>query len=202
MLLQKLLVDGFAAPKSLLDTMPEMDAGFAELPAQADVLILETGQEVDQSDIQVFDLRAEVFDLLECFFQCGGAGITACSKGEMAAGIDVRATGGANALRGLFEFPMGALGFGFMKQRVAQGTLDFRQEPFGLGQGEVARHSLQCKEFYFTAIVKPAWLCTPPIVTTTGNAAPAVNPVGTVTLSWIRPGTEPAGACAASTVAA
>jgi hypothetical protein len=36
---------------------------------------------------------------------------------------------------------------------------------------------------YLTAMVRPGWLCTPPKVTTTGSAAPASTPVGTVTFN-------------------
>ncbi len=106
MLFQEILVDRLAAPKAFLESMPEVDAGFAELPAQAHVLILEAGQEVDQSNVEVFDLRAKVFDLFEGFLQSGGAGITAGSEGEMAAGVHLCAAGDSNALRGLFQFPM------------------------------------------------------------------------------------------------
>jgi hypothetical protein len=147
MLRQKILVDRLAAPKSFFETMPEVNPGFAELPAKAHVLILEAGQEVNQPNVQVFDLRAEVLDLFEGFLQSGGAGIAAGPEGEMTAGVHLCAAGDSNALRGLLQFAMGALSFSFVKQRVAKGTLDLRQKPFGLGQGEVARHSLQCKEF-------------------------------------------------------
>src|SRR5580704_13754738 len=54
---------------------------------------------------------------------------------------------------------------------------------------------------YFTPMVNPDWLATPPTVTITGNAGPAVTVIGTVTLSCIKPGIDPGGACAASTVA-
>ena len=53
MLVEKLPVDGFPPTKSFLNAVPEVDAGFAQLPAKIDFFAAQQRWEIDQTDVQI-----------------------------------------------------------------------------------------------------------------------------------------------------
>src|ERR1700752_3533231 len=115
---QEFGVDGLAPAKPLVGAVPEMDSGFAQLPAQAHVPILKAGQEIDESDVQILDQRAGRFDLLQSVGERGGTGIPAGAQREMLVWIDVRASRDPNSVRDALQLVLSLLRFGLVKQRV------------------------------------------------------------------------------------
>src|SRR5260370_4852981 len=69
MVLENLLIDGLAATKSLLNAVPESDAGLAQLPAKINLLAVELSGEVDETDIQILHEASVLVDFFERLFQ-------------------------------------------------------------------------------------------------------------------------------------
>ena len=65
MVLDKLLIDRFTAAKTLVNAVPELNAGLAQLPAKINLLTVELRGEVDETDIQILHDASVLVDFLE-----------------------------------------------------------------------------------------------------------------------------------------
>ena len=134
------IVNGFPAPKTILGGVPKSDAGLTQFPAQTHFPILEKGKEIDQSDVQVLDLRAQFADGFKRGLQGSRAAIAARAHAEKFCVIDSNAPGHTDSLRFVLQFIVRALSFRLVIESVPQQALHFGQVSFRLIEREVARH--------------------------------------------------------------
>src|ERR1017187_9900594 len=77
MVIEEILVDGFAAAEAFFEAVPEVDAFLAEAPAEQNFGAAVHGGEIDEADAEVLDLAAVGVDLLDGFVQLGRGSVTA-----------------------------------------------------------------------------------------------------------------------------
>ena len=82
MLFEKPRINRLAAPESLRYAMPELDAGFTQLPAQVNLLALVQRRKIDQPDIQIFYHATELENFSDGLFQSGSSLLTAKFRNE------------------------------------------------------------------------------------------------------------------------
>jgi hypothetical protein len=126
--------------KSLVDAMPEAYARFAELPAQAYVAILKAAQEVDEPDVQVLDLSADLVDLFHGGLESGCARIAASPHCLNLTVVYAHTTRHSNPLGSLLQLLVSLQRFRFIEEGIAQKSLDLRKKALGLRQCEVTGH--------------------------------------------------------------
>ena len=65
MVREKLLINRFTAAEALMNSMPELNAGLAQLPAQINFLAVELSRKVDQANIEVLHYASIFMDLFQ-----------------------------------------------------------------------------------------------------------------------------------------
>src|SRR5580698_3013782 len=71
MMIQEILVNGFASAEALIHAVPEADSRLAQLPAEVDFFSPEHGRKVDQSGVEILDHAADFLHLFDGFAQFG-----------------------------------------------------------------------------------------------------------------------------------
>jgi len=71
MVFQKPRVNRLAAPESLVYAVPELDACFAQLPAQVNFFTLEQGGKVDEPDIEILYHATELVNSFDSLLESG-----------------------------------------------------------------------------------------------------------------------------------
>src|SRR5579859_3696247 len=113
MVVEKILVDGLAASKALIDAVPERDIRFAELPAKIDLYAAEERGEVDQADVEVLDKTPDFADLSHRLPQALGCGLTALPHAGEGVAIQVYTAQHHDTLRRGTKFRIGILVLSF-----------------------------------------------------------------------------------------
>ena len=134
------LIDWFAPLKSFVDAVPEAYARFAQLPAQAHVAILKAAHEVDEPDVQVLYLGADLVNLFHGGFESGCARIAAGPHRLNLAVVDAHPSRHPNPLGGLLQLVVSFKRFRFIEESIAQKSLDLGKKALGLRQCEVTGH--------------------------------------------------------------
>jgi hypothetical protein len=65
MVFEKLLVNRLAAPESLVDAVPELDAALAQLPAEVNFFAVEQRWKIDEPDIEILDHATKLVNPLD-----------------------------------------------------------------------------------------------------------------------------------------
>src|SRR5579863_7202041 len=139
---EKIVVNRLAPAKSFLGAVPETDAILPEFPAQTHFLPAIEGKKIDQPDVEILDLCADVLDAIQCVLERGGAGVAAGACGQISAAIDASPPGHADVFDAAVELIIGLLKLNAVKECVAESPLDLGQQAFGFGQREVTGHTL------------------------------------------------------------
>ena len=132
MMLQKFLIDGFAAAKALVHAVPESDAGLAEFPAQIDFFAVELSGEVDQADVQVLYYAPIVVDFLEQFLQVQRHVFSLLPLRPHFGMIHQNASEHRDAVGKVLPVGLSLLVFGFERYRVPNRRLHLGKQLFGL----------------------------------------------------------------------
>ena len=140
MVFEKLLIDRLAPSKSLVDTMPEPDAGLPELPAKINLFTVELGGEIDEADVQILDHASVLLDLFEYLLQSGSDQLAVGLLLAQLRMIHQHTTQEGYALSEALPLGLGLLIFGFEGDGVANGGLHLRKQLFGLLQREESGH--------------------------------------------------------------
>jgi len=119
MILNKIVIDRFAAAKSFFESVPKTDLILTQFPAKTDRLPLIAREKIDQSDVDVLDQGASLLHPIGRVFQGSGAGIAAGTKSQMRSGIDPRSSCHADALSIILDVLVSFLILGFIEENVA-----------------------------------------------------------------------------------
>ena len=121
-------------------------AGFAELPAQIDLLVAQPRREVDQPRLQVLDHAAGVLDLVdEALHVRGAAPVFRAHLGD-AQGVDLHAAAHGDLSRDLGQLGLPILELETGVDGLLQQAFEPRQQSLGLLKREVVRHSVVLKK--------------------------------------------------------
>jgi len=127
MVLQKFLIDRLATPKSLLNAMPELDAGLAQLPAEINLLTVELRGEVNEADIQIFDHAPVLVDFIEDLFQVLRDRLAPILLVPQPGMVHQHASQHRDSVDKTLPFGLGLLVFGFERDSIPYCGLYFGQ---------------------------------------------------------------------------
>jgi len=148
MVLQKFLIDGLTAAKTLVNAVPEPDAGLAELPAQINFLAMELSGEVYQADVQVLYYASIVMDFLEQFLQVKRNVLAPLPLVSHFGMIHQHASEHRDAVGKVLPLFLSLLVFGFERDRVPNRRLHLGKQLFGLLEGEEPGHPIRAGQVY------------------------------------------------------
>src|ERR1039458_4347529 len=140
MMVAKILVDGFAAAKSLIHSVPEFDLRLALLPAQVNFLAAKLRREIDQSGIQILHHAADGLRLLDGAAQVGGRGIAPLPYIHRLISIHSQPAHHGDPLGRNLYGPLGRLVTAFQRHRIAQQAAHLRDEAMSFRESESLRH--------------------------------------------------------------
>lgn len=143
---EELGVDGLTAAEAFLHAMPELDTAFAEAPAKADFVSLIERGEIEQADVEILYLNAQLLNRFESGLEAGDrriaplAGLekTLAIERHAAAHHDVACSGAEDFIR--------FLELGFQEQCFADETFHGGKETLGFVVGEVFWHRFENRQ--------------------------------------------------------
>ena len=117
------VVDGLTAFEAGLESMPVLDGGLAEAPAEKDDFVVEAAGKIEESGFEIFDLNADGVDLRDGFADAQEVGLHFGAQAGDAGGVDAETAGQIDALGDGGESGLdlvgGLLGFlGALEQRL------------------------------------------------------------------------------------
>jgi len=118
MVLDKLLIDRFAATKTLVNAVPELNAGLAQLPAKIDLLAVELSGEVDETDIQILHDASVLVDFFKRLLQLVCERLAPLFLFPHLGKIHQHASEHGDAVREVLPVVFGLLIFGFERDRI------------------------------------------------------------------------------------
>ncbi len=126
--------------ETIVDVVPIVDAGLPQFPAQIDFAVIERRREIDQSDLEVFDLATDLLEGLDGLAQLLHCLVLLLATLEHGHGVDLGTAGEVNLRRDLLQMLIDRCGFALRFAGLVQPLLDEGDRAFGFFQGEHFRH--------------------------------------------------------------
>ena len=116
---EELFIDPFPAAKAFFHTVPKLDGGFAETPAEVHFLVLVESWEIDEAGVRVLDEHTRFLNFFELPFQARKTLVPTGLDGIDAAVVYLRAAHHHDVLGERAEFAVGLLVFLAETQKFA-----------------------------------------------------------------------------------
>lgn len=126
MMSEKILIDRAASAVTVLNIMPEADAGFADFPAEVDFPVAVERGEVDEPHVDILELAAKLLNILDGGFQSPPGSVFARAELEYAFFWGNHAAQKRDAMRDVSEFRLGLFVRLFLLLHIAHQSFNFR----------------------------------------------------------------------------